>query len=82
MSTSDDCACHYCKVPLTEDNTGEELFAYQLVDFEDGELIPVCIDCEKLPEHLSNAETCYCNRVAEESYQEWCAEQNSEEQDE
>lgn len=70
--------CYICKKVLEADE-GEEFFPYEVPGLENEELV-VCSVCEQSPEHQSNDQTDTCNRAAEESYQEWCASQESDEE--
>lgn len=69
--------CYICKKALEVDE-GEEFFPYEVPGLENEELV-VCSVCEQSPEHKSNEQTDRCNKAAEDSYQEWCAQQNFDE---
>lgn len=68
--------CYICKKKL-DDDEGEDFFPYELPDLPNENLI-VCSVCEDSDEHKSNLDSDRCNRAAEDSYQEWCADNNDD----
>jgi hypothetical protein len=72
------CTCYICKKVLEADE-GEEFFPYEVPDLPNENLM-VCSVCEDSDEHKRNLESDRCNRAAEDSYQEWCAEEREKEE--
>lgn len=68
--------CYICKKVL-DDDEGEEFIPYEVTDLPN-ECLMVCSVCEDSAEHKSNLDSDRCNRAAEDSYQEWCADQNDD----
>lgn len=74
------CTCYLCKRLFAEEQV-DEFLPFQIFSMDADPAVWVCTKCAETDEHKRNVDTSDTNWRAEESYQEWCAEQGANEED-